>query len=284
MINKVAIVCDSTGCLTEEMLNKYNIFTNYLMIIFGTKSYAEFSEISSTKFLELMEAQVELPSTSQPSPGLTASLYEKILDAGYEEIIHITISSGLSGTYQAARAAAEIVDYDKIYVFDSKTVVFPQGALAILAARLAESGKSAVEIYKRLEEVKEKNQLIAAVKTLENLKKGGRLSNLEAYIGNLLQVKPIITMTEEGKLEAVGKVRTFKKALNHLIDQIKKENLDETYEFAVMHMENLEDATYLKNCLLEIYPNHIVHVLPLSLVISVHVGRGTVGIGWAKLR
>ena len=282
MIKKVAIVTDSTGCLTDDLLKEYNIHTNYLNIIFGTSSYQEFKEISSAKFIELMNAQEELPTTSQPAPGVTMDLYESLLANGYDEIIHITISSGLSGTYQAALTAASNVKEGSIHVFDSKTVIFPQGAMAIAAAKLANSGHSVHEILTRLEEIKHENFILGAVKNLDNLKKGGRLSNLQAYFGNLLNVKPIISMTEVGKLEAIEKVRTFKKALAHLIDETINANLDESYELSIMHLENTSDAMTVLNALQSAYPNHNIHLLPLSLVIGVHTGDGTVGVAWSK--
>jgi len=284
MANKVAIISDSTGCLTDELLKEHNIFTSYITIVFGTDSYQEFKEISPSKFLELMETQEELPSTSQPAMGSTIGLYERVLAEGYDEIIHITISSGLSGTYQAARSAAEAVAADKIHVFDSKTVIFPQGALALAAAKLAKEGKSREEIISRLKELQPTGHIFGAVKSLDNLKKGGRLSNLEAYFGSLLQVKPIITMTEAGKLEAVAKIRTFKKALTHLIDAIKEADLDEDDEIAVLHMENLEDAAKVKQAIADLYPNHTIHMAPLSLAIAVHIGQGAVGVTWSKTK
>jgi len=284
MTNKIAIISDSTGCLTDELLKEHNIFTNYIVIVFGTDSYQEFKEISPSKFLELMDAQKELPSTSQPAIGKMVELYESVLAEGYDQIIHITISSGLSGTYQAARTAAETVDASKVHVVDSKTVIFPQGALALAAAKLAKAGKDVTEIIHRLEELQSTGKIVGAVKSLDNLKKGGRLSNLEAYFGSLLQVKPIITMTEAGKLEAIEKIRTFKKAMARLVDSIKEAELDDSYEIAILHMENLEDALTLKQIVEEIYPNHTIHMAPLSLAIAVHVGKGAIGLTWSKVK
>lgn len=282
MSNKIAIITDSTGCLTEDMLKEHNIYTSYLMIIFGNDSYQEFKEITPAKFVELSALQEELPTTSQPSPGLTVEIYENLLKEGYDEIIHITISSGLSGSYQSAVNAATMVDADKIYVFDSKTVAFPQGALAIEAAKFAKVGKDASKIITELKKIQETTHLSATVKTLENLKKGGRLSNASAVIGNMLQIKPIIVMSDEGKLEAISKVRTFKKAIQTLVDTAKDANLNDAYEIGIMHMQNLEDATALKNAIAEFYPNITIHVLPLSLVVSAHVGEGALGLTWIK--
>lgn len=283
MSKKVAIIADSTGCLSEEMLKAHHIHTSYLMIIFGNDSYQEFKEISPAKFLELSASQEELPSTSQPSPGLTVELYENLLKEGYEEIVHVTISSQLSGSYQSAIHAASMVDEKKIHVFDSLTVAFPQGALAMIASRLAEEGMNAAQIITALEEARDTTHISASVKTLDNLKKGGRLSNASAVIGSMLQIKPVLAMSKEGKLEAVAKVRTFKKALQALIDTAAEANLDESYEIAVMHMENLDDATFVKEALQTLYPNVTTHILPLSLVVSAHVGEGTIGVTWVKL-
>ena len=282
MSNKIAIVTDSTASLTEEILKEYNIHSSYLMIIFGNDSYQEFKEITPTKFLELSSSQKELPTTSQPAIGLTVELYEKLFADGYEEIIHITISSEISGSYASAVSASEMVDADKIHIFDSRILVFPQGALAIEASKMVSAGKNTAEIISTLEEMRKHTNLTAAIKNLENLKKGGRLSNAEAVIGGLLQIKPIVHLTEEGLIVAAGKVRTFKKAIEFLIDTAKNANLDENYEICVLNMENPEEAALLKAAIRELYPKIKIHELPLSLVVAAHVGPGAVAVSWIK--
>ena len=284
MSNKVAIITDSTASLTEELLKEHHIYSSYLMIIFGNDSYQEFKEITPAKFLELSSSQKELPSTSQPAIGLTVELYEKLLADGYDEIIHVTISAAISGSYQSAVSAAEMVDASKIHIFDSKTLVFSQGWLAIEASKLAKAGKSASEIIPVLEEMRKHTNLTAAVKVLDNLKKGGRLSNAEAAIGGLLQIKPIVHLTQEGTIEAAGKVRTFKKAIQFLIDTVKNANLDDNYEICVLNMENPEEAVILKAAVQELHPNHNIHELPLSLVVSAHVGPGALAVSWVKTK
>ena len=283
MANKIAIVTDSTASLTPESLAQYNIYSSYLMIIFGEAAYQEFKEISPAKFLELCAAQPELPTTSQPAIGLTVELYEKLLAEGYEEIIHITISGEVSGSYGSALSAAEMVNAEKIHIFDSKTMVFGQGGLAIEAAKMAKSGKTGTEILSVLAELRADTGLIAAVKTLENLRKGGRLSNAGAAIGGVLQIKPIVHLTKTGTIEPLGKVRTFKKAIGFLVDQARIANLDENeYEFCVLHMENPEEAAILKEMVREVYPNIDIHETPLSLVVGSHIGPGAVAIAWYK--
>jgi len=282
MSKKVAIVSDSTGCLSDKMLKEYHIFTNYLMIVFETESYQEFKELSPEKFVELSNAQKELPSTSQPAIGVTVELYEKILAEGYDEIVHITLSSTLSGSYQSAVSAAEMVGSDNIYVYDSKAVTYPQGALAIEAAKLSKAGKDAAEILIELEKLQKNLHLTVAIDDMTNLKKGGRVSSIQASLGSLLQIKPILTVTNEGQIEAVGKVRTFKKAIRLLVDIAKNANLDESYEVGILHVANPEGVQMLKSELQAIYPNVIMHELPLSLVIAVHGGVGAVAVTWIK--
>ena len=282
MTKKIAIVSDSTSCLSEETLTEYGIFTSYLMIIFGENAYQEFKEITPDEFVKKCNAQSELPTTSQPSIGLTVELYENILADGYDEIIHVTISSGLSGSYQSAVSAAEMVNADKIHVFDSRTVAYPQGAFAIEASKLASKGTSSDEILTHLESMKKDTQLYAAIYNLTNLKKGGRLGAVEASLGSLLQVKPIVAIQENGKLEAAGKVRTFKKALAALVEKAKEANLTDEHEIGILHMANEEALDHLRGELKAIYPNIKIHELPLSLVVSVHAGEGACAVSWAK--
>ena len=283
MANKIAIVTDSTASLSQELLKEHNIYSNYLMIIFGQDSYQEFKDISPAKFLELCDAQEELPSTSQPAIGVTAELYERLLADGYDEIIHVTISAAVSGSFASATSAAEMVNAEKIHVFDSKTMVFGQGGLAIEASKMAKEGKSSAEILSVLETIRPETALIAAVKNLENLRKGGRLSNAGAVIGGVLQIKPIVHLTKTGTIEALGKVRTFKKAIQFLVDQAKEAKLDESeYEFCVLNMENPEEGAILKGMIREIYPNINIHETALSLVVSAHIGPGAVAVSWYK--
>lgn len=284
MSNKIAIVTDSTASLKDKLLKEYNIYTNYLTISFKQDSYKEFKDISTDKFLELCQSQDELPSTSQPAIGLTVELYEKLLADGYDEIIHITISGEVSGSFASATSAAEMVNAEKIHIFDSKTMVFAQGGLAIEASKLAKAGKTTAEIITELEKIRPEGALIAAIKNLENLRKGGRLSNASAVIGGLLQIKPVVHLATSGKIEALGKVRTFKKTIGFLADQARAANLDESkYEFCILNTQNSEDAAMLKKQIREIYPTIPINEdTELSLVIASHTGTGAIAVGWYK--
>ena len=136
-------------------------------------------------------------------------LYESLFAQGYEDIIHINISSQLSGSHQTAKTCAEMVNPEHIHVFDSRTVTYTQGMFAVYAAKKAQEGASVQEILDYLEMMRENNQFYAAINDLTNLRKGGRLSNVEAALGSLLQIKPICQMQPDGTLQAIEKIRTF---------------------------------------------------------------------------
>ena len=261
---KVAIVSDSTGCIPSETVKALDIYVNYISVVFGTESYREFIDMSPEEFLERSANYNGLPTTSQPSPGQTIALYESLFEQGYEDIIHINISSQLSGSHQTALTCAEMVNPEHIHVFDSRTVTYTQGMFAVYAAMKAKEGASAQEILEYLEMIRENNQFYAAINDLTNLRKGGRLSNVEAALGSLLQIKPICQIQPDGTFQAVEKIRTFKKALKRLIEISKEAQLTEDYQLVVMHIGNEEAAKTVQTELQEIYPNHEINIYSIS--------------------
>lgn len=279
---KIAIVSDSTGCIPAEELKALDIHVNYISIVFGTESYREFVDMTPEQFLERCANYSGLPTTSQPSPGQTIELYESLLEQGYEDIIHINISSQLSGSHQNALNCAEMVNPEHIHVFDSRTVAYPQGMLAVYAAKKAQEGASVQEILEYLEMMRDNNELYAAINDLTNLRKGGRLSNVEAALGSLLQIKPVCQIQPDGTLQAIEKIRTFKKSLKRLIEIAKEANLSDDYQIVVMHIGNEEGAKTLQTELKAFYPNHEINIYPISLVVAVHGGPGAVAMGWVK--
>jgi len=281
-MRKIAIVTDSTGCIPVEQLKEFDIHVSYISLVFGTESYREFVDMTAEQFLERCANYSGLPTTSQPSPGQTIELYESLLEQGYEDIIHINISSQLSGSHQNALNCAQMVNPEHIHVFDSRTVAYPQGMLAVYAAKKAQEGASVEEILDYLEMMRDNNQLYAAINDLTNLRKGGRLSNVEAALGSLLQIKPICQIQPDGTLQAIEKIRTFKKSLKRLIEIGKEANLSDDYQIVVMHIGNEEGAKTLQAELKEVYPNHEINIYPISLVVAVHGGPGAVAMGWVK--
>ncbi|MCL1949853.1 MAG: DegV family protein [Turicibacter sp.] len=280
-MSKIAIVVDSTGCIDPKTVEELNIFISYIVILFGTEALQEFKEVTPEMFVQKSGQMKDLPSTSQPSPGQVMELYDSIFAEGFEEIIHIAISEALSGTYQNAVNVGR--DYDgKVHVVNSRQIAFPQGNMAVQAAKMAQAGKSAAAILSKMEELSRASGLAAAIADLTNLKKGGRLSNASAALGGLLNIKPIIAITPEGKVEAVNKVRTFKKALKGIVSHLEEQKLTDEYELCVLHMENPKDAAVVHEELTALFPNIDIQIRPISLVLAVHAGPGAVAIGWGK--
>lgn len=214
---KTRIVIDSTADLPEALRGRFTVLP--LTVNFGDESFQDGVTITHREFYErLIESDV-LPTTSQVPPQAFHDAFQEAVDAG-EEVVALTISSKLSGTWQSAMIAAE--DFPgKVHVVDSRTATIAIGILAEYALSLAETGMPAAEVAARLEEERENVRLIAMLDTLEYLKKGGRISAATAFAGGLLSIKPVISLPG-GEIEILGKARGSKQGNNLLVREIEK--------------------------------------------------------------
>ena len=212
----VKIVTDSAADLTQEYLDRLTRVP--LSVSFGDEEFFDGVTISHKEFYEKLIESDELPRTSQATPAAFEKVFEQAKKDG-DEVVVLTLSSKLSGTYQSAMIAA--ADYDNVYVVDTMTVAIAQGILAVLALQLADEGMDAKSIAARIEEEKEKVCLIAMLDTLEYLKKGGRISAAAAFAGGVLSIKPVITV-KDGVVEMLGKARGSKQGNNLLVKEIEK--------------------------------------------------------------
>ena len=213
----VKIIVDSTADMTPEVAARVKVVP--LTIHFGEKEYVDGIEIDSRKFYEMLVESDELPTTSQATPYAFGEVFAEAVAEGCE-VVCITCSSKLSGTYQSAVIAAE--DYPgKVHVVDSQTIALGSGILTEYALSLVDQGQSAEEIAWKLMQKREKVQLLAMLDTLEYLKKGGRISATVAFAGGLLNIKPVITLAG-GEIKMLGKARGSKQANNLLVQEIQK--------------------------------------------------------------
>ena len=203
----VKIVVDSSVDLIPEV--KAQVKSVALSVLFGEQEYKDGVTINPEKFYEMLVESETLPTTSQPTPAAFEDAYRELVEAGHEVLV-ITIGSKLSGTYQSATIAAEEFD-GKVLVLDSRNAAIGAGLLAKSALKLAEEGLSAQQILEVLMEKRKKVRLYAMVDTLEYLKKGGRLSSAVAFVGGVLNLKPIISV-EDGQIQVIGKARGLKAA------------------------------------------------------------------------
>jgi len=236
------IFTDSVSDIPQALVDRYKITVLPLMVNFGDESYLDGVEISNQDFFDKLKACSKPPTTSQVSPGRFAEAFEAAIKQG-DEIIGIFMAAKMSGTFAAAVNAAKMLETDKISCIDSEAITFGYGLLVLEAAQMAEAGKTRQEIVERIEDIKTKVESRYIVDTLEYLLKGGRLSPINAMVGSLLNIKPILTC-KDGELKVAAKVRGRKKALAYLIEWLKSENI--SLDGKVVGLYHAVDEEYLK--------------------------------------
>ncbi|HLO11950.1 MAG TPA: DegV family protein [Pseudoneobacillus sp.] len=277
---KTAVVTDSTAYIPKELRDQLHIHMIPLSVIFGQETYQEEIDISAAEFFEEVKTR-DLPTTSQPPVGMFVELFER-LAAEYDAIISIHLSSGISGTYQGAVAAANMVEGIKVYPFDSEISCFVQGFFVLEAAELAQQGKTVDDIMERLEEMKKTVQAYFIVDDLSHLQRGGRLSSAQAIIGSLLQVKPLLHFVDK-KIVPFEKIRTRKKAMKRVSDLLGEAvQSGESYRAVIIHANRESEAYEWKKELESEYPNVEFLISYFGPVIGTHLGEGAMGLGWVK--
>ncbi|QWC22403.1 DegV family protein [Bacillus haikouensis] len=278
---KTAIVTDSTAYIPKELRESLNIHMIPLSVILGGETYREEIDITAGEFYEEVTNQDKLPTTSQPPVGEFVELFEK-LSRDYDAVISIHLSSGISGTYQGAVQAGEMVDGIKVYPYDSEISCMIQGFYALEGAKLAREGKSAEEIVRLLDEMKKSVQAYFMVDDLAHLQRGGRLSQAQAIIGSLLQVKPLLHFVDK-VIVPFEKIRTRKKALKRVEGLLEEAVKDGgAYQASIIHANREGEAVEWMKELSEKYPNVEFDVSYFGPVIGTHLGEGSMGMGWAK--
>ncbi|MBN3554201.1 DegV family protein [Fictibacillus nanhaiensis] len=281
-MSKVAVITDSTSYIPEHIRNEKNIVMISLNVVFDKETYKEEAEIKADDFYDMVGKEGALPKTSQPAIGELVELLEE-LSQNYDEAVMITLSSGISGTYQSAVAAGEMVEGIKLHVFDSEISCSPQAFYVLKAAELANEGSNGYDIMNHLLQMK--NNGIPAyfmVDDLNHLHRGGRLNTAQLFVGNLLQIKPILHF-EDKKIVPFEKVRTKKKALKRIFD-IMDENVkpDDKVKISVIHAKREDEAVEIADELREKFANADVWISYFGPVIGTHLGEGSLGITWIK--
>lgn len=271
---QIVLVTDSTAYITQERIEKYGIKVVPLYVNFPDE-VLEDGSIDNALFFKKMRGSSKLPFTSQPSPGDFMKVYEKLIKEG-KEIISIHISSGISGTVESANSAARMVDPARISVVDSQFTSAGLAMMVLYAARAVEEGKTREEIVAALEKLKSKIHILFVPDTLEYLRKGGRIGGAQALLGTLLNIKPVLYFNE-GRIDVFDKVRTMKKALRRIVDELpyNTEGLQVGIliaETSPVHLQMMEEL------LAERLPGMTVEKYELSPVISTHVGPGVLGL------
>ncbi|MED3622883.1 DegV family protein [Neobacillus thermocopriae] len=277
---KTAIVTDSTAYIPKEVRDKWNIHMIPLHVIFGNEVYEEEVDLDWQQFYQMVKTN-ELPTTSQPPIGQFVELFER-LSKDYDAVISIHLSSGISGTYQGAVTASTMVDGIKVFPFDSEISCMVQGFYALEAAEWASRGEEPEKILARLEELKKDARAYFMVDDLSHLQRGGRLSGAAAFIGSLLQVKPLLHFVDK-VIVPFEKIRTRKKALKRIADLLGEDaKLGGHYQAVIIHANREEEANQWKAELEKLYPNVEFSIGYFGAVIGTHLGEGSMGMGWIK--
>jgi len=280
-MKKVRIISDSTADVSAAARER--IIRVPLTIQFGDTEYIDGVTMNHRQFYEhLVESDV-LPTTSQPTPEAFADAYRDAIAAG-EQVVVITVSSKLSGTYQSANIAAVHFEED-VFVVDSRTVAIGSGILTELALELADRGADAQTIVSVLEVERENVCVVALLDTLEYLKRGGRISKTAAFAGGLLNIKPVITI-RDGEIALLGKARGSKQGNNLLVKEIEAAGGVEFHRPLLLGYTGLSDA------LLQKYVQDSAHLwaeagtvpetTTISGVIGTHAGPGAIAVAFFK--
>ncbi|MCI2773638.1 DegV family protein [Staphylococcus petrasii] len=279
---KIAVMADSTAYLPQDVINQYQIPIAPLSVAFDDgETFTENEHVSMPRFYEKMASSKTIPTTSQPAIGEWIQNYEQLRDKGYTDIIVINLSSGISGSYQSATQAGEMVEGVNVHTFDTRLAAMIEGSYVIYALQLVEQGHTPEEIIEALTEAREQTGAFLFVDDLKNLQKSGRITGAQAWVGTLLKMKPVLYFKEDGKIHPYEKVRTRKRALNALEENIFKriENMEEVTVFVINGDKTDEGHNYLKH-LKETYPNVNIQYSEFGPVIASHLGSGGLGLGY----
>ena len=274
----IKIVTDSTAYLPETFVRQHDIRVVPLYVHFGEEAFREGVELSDEEFYARLKEASALPTTSQPSAGEFHQVFEELAGAGHE-IVTLTISSKLSGTWNSAMAAKEMLPEAGISIIDTFSTAVGMHLMINAAIEAAAAGATRQEIVERIEEIKKTSQLWFVVDTLEYLAKGGRIGNARAFMGTLLKVKPILTL-QDGAIEPCEQVRSKPKALARMIEIAEEYvgNKGPQAKVAVLNALVPAEAEALGQELVERMGCAPPLVGDLGPVIGTHTGPGVVGI------
>jgi DegV family protein with EDD domain len=276
-----AVVCDTTCYLPSELIAERGIevISLYVSIDGDQRPEAEISDYGA--FYEQLRASQGAATTSQPSVGDFVEVYEPLLDAG-REIASIHISSGISGTFEAAgqareRLIAEGKGGERIHIYDSHSACGGMGLCAVAASAAAAAGADAEGAVARARQAREELRMWFAIDTLEYLRRGGRIGGARAWIGSALKIKPILTLEEE--ITPVERVRTRNRSIERLRDYARRRHQDGFDAWVVQHIQDFETADGLIDDAREIFGCEPAFVSEIGAVLGAHVGPGLLGIG-----
>lgn len=282
---EIALVVDTACDLPKDLIEQYNIQMVPLRVIFGEKTYIDKLSLSPDDFYDMMRKNPDMhPSTSQPTPADFLNKFE-FLGAHYNSILALSLSGGLSGTLESARTAARNTDIDaNIEIIDTKNLTVGTALIVRKVAEAIKDGASLEEAASLAKSLIPRTKLLVTVPTLESLIRGGRVSKMKGFIANLLNLKPLITMDEEGKAEQFGTVFGVEGGKKKII-KLLHERLDEStpLDFAVAHVDVYDGAkSMVEQIRNEFTLNHEIFIQDASPVLAAHAGFGVIAVAYIE--
>lgn len=281
-MSKIAIVTDSNSGITQSQAKTLGLHVLPMPFMIDGETYFEDINLSQSEFYKKLSEGANI-STSQPSPESVMKLWDELLKE-YDEIVHIPMSSGLSGSCQSAMMLAQ--DYDNVQVVNNQRISVTQRQSCLDAKMLAEQGLNATEIKKTLEEDKFNSSIYIMLDTLYYLKKGGRITPAAAAIGTMLKLKPVLQIQGE-KLDAFAKARTANQGKSIMINAIKNDietrfggmkNYKDNVYLQIAYTADKETAEGWKQEVLNAFPGMDIRMDPLSLSVACHIGPGALAV------
>ena len=276
-MTSVHIVTDSSCDLPDKLITEMNIKIVPLKIRFGDTEFVDRLELTTDQFWEKCQASDELPSTAAPSPGAFVEEFQNAASEGATGVVAILLSGELSATIEAAQQAAQLVKEDiEVRVIDSRTVTLGLGSVVMGAASAANSGANIEEVAAIASDSVNRTQVHAALDTLENLRKGGRIGAAGSLLGSMLSIKPLIEV-RNGVVEPAGKQRTRGKALSYLVGVVEQ-NADQIEQIFVTHAACDDVDSFLEQVRSVVSVEVLVG--EVGPVVGAHAGIGTIGVAF----
>lgn len=274
----IRIITDSAADFEPHELKQMNITCIPLTVMFGDREFQENINLNKNQFYDLLLSSDSLPKTAQASPQMLLDLFEAAGEAG-DQAIYITISSGISGTYENALMTKGLSESDSVYIVDGRNATGGQRQVVEYAVRLRDEGKTAPEIVEALEEMRGRVSLFACLDTLENLYKSGRISHTTYKLGTLANIKPIIHIDQSGHVQVPAKAMGMRKGMDMLCKRLDMLPMDPEFPLYVMYTSNPAPARTLADRLAALgYPASPERIIQVGAAIGSHIGPDACGL------
>ena len=277
-MSKVLVVTDSSATVPADLLQELGIQVVPILLNMNGRTYRDGIDITPSEVYRRQRASKTLPTTAAPSAGDFLRIYAAAAQEA-SGIVSIHVPSELSATYTVASTACQLVDGIPIRLVDSRSVAMGQGFVVLEAARAAAAGADLDEVVARAEEVARQVHVLAALDTLEYLYRGGRIGGAAAFLGSMLQIKPIVYVAD-GTVAAFAKPRTMSRAVELMLDEMARRAGNRPLHVAVLHADALVEAKELRREIEERFDCSELYITEFTPVMGVHAGSGVLGVAF----